>query len=130
MNLNIGMNFATSSTSSTLTISTLTQSSIVYGSTATNTIANMMATTVTTVTNNHLSIASVKTTYNVLGKDIEVDGYKDIMTALYVSMINLQGKAFYDEVKKQNVNFPREIEKYLNTVLVSWERERKIDSIL
>lgn len=76
------------------------------------------------------SSVSMKTKYIVLGKEIEVNGYKDSMTALYVSMINLNGKPFYDEVKKQGVDFPKEIEDYLEKAIISWNRNEKISSIL
>lgn len=76
------------------------------------------------------SILSSKSKYIVLGEEVEVNGNKDLLTSLYVSMINLHGKAFYDEVKKQGVNFPKEIENYLEKALISLERGRKIDSIL
>jgi hypothetical protein len=73
-------------------------------------------------------VSTVK--YVVLGKEIEVNGYKDPVTALYISMINLQGKTFYDEVKKQGVDFPKEIEEYLKIALIQWEREKKLDTLL
>lgn len=76
----------------------------------------------------HSVVSKVK--YVVLGKEIEVDGYKDAVTALYISMINLQGKPFYDEVKKQGVDFPKEIEEYLKTALIQWDREKKLDTLL
>lgn len=77
----------------------------------------------------HTTISKIK--YHVLGKDIEVSGsYKDATTALYVSLVNIHGKQFYDEVKKQGVDFPTEIEEYLKVALISWERDKKLNILL
>jgi hypothetical protein len=51
-----------------------------------------------------------KTTYRVLGEDIEVDGYGDPHLAVAISTLNVLGKPFYDELKKNNLNLPSEIE--------------------
>lgn len=71
-----------------------------------------------------------KTKYIILDKEVEVTGYTDPVVAMYISMINLAGKKFYDEVKKQGVNFPKEIEEFLQKELIPWERNRKLDIIL
>lgn len=68
--------------------------------------------------------------YIILDKEVEVAGYTDPVVAMYISMINLSGKKFYDEVKKQGVNFPNEIEEFLQKELIPWERNRKLDIIL
>lgn len=109
-----------SGTSSTYTVTSITGNSGYYGVTGSFTGYSFIS---------HTTLSKVK--YNVLGKDIEVDGsYKDATTALYISMVNLQGKAFYDEVKKQGIEFPKEIEDYLKVALIPWERNKKLDTLL
>jgi hypothetical protein len=76
------------------------------------------------------SVMSSKTTYFVLDTEVEVPGVKDQMTAIYVSMINILGKPFYDDVKKQNVWFPIEIEEFLSKNIIRWDRNKKISDIL
>jgi len=71
-----------------------------------------------------------KTTYHVLGEDIEVDGYGDPYLAVAISTLNVLGKPFYDELKKNNLNLPSEIEEYLEIKFKILERDRKIKEIL
>ena len=71
-----------------------------------------------------------KTTYHVLGEDIEVDGYSDQYLAVAISTLNVLGKPFYDELKKNNINLPSEIEEYLEVKFKILERDRKIKDIL
>ena len=77
-----------------------------------------------------IGYSSSKVKYFILDEYVEVDGYSDPTTALYLSMINMMGKPFYDDVKKQGVKFPAEIEKYLEKKIISWNRNKKIDTIL
>jgi hypothetical protein len=71
-----------------------------------------------------------KTTYHVLGEDIEVDGYGDPYLAVAISTLNVLGKPFYDELKKNNITLPTEIEEYLEVKFKILERDRKIKEIL
>ena len=71
-----------------------------------------------------------KTTYHVLGEAIEVDGYGDPYLAVAISTLNILGKPFYDELKKNNLNLPSEIEEYLEIKFKILERDRKIKEIL
>jgi len=71
-----------------------------------------------------------KTTYHVLGEDIEVDGYGDPYLAVAISTLNILGKPFYNELKKNNVSLPSEIEEYLEFKFKILERDRKIKEIL
>ena len=109
------------------------------GSSTTSGTASIIGTTTTTAygltgssglsfVGYHSVVSKVK--YYVLGKEIEVEGYKDATTALYISLVNIHGKAFYDEVKKQGVDFPKQIDDYLKVNLVSWERNKKLDTLL
>lgn len=71
-----------------------------------------------------------KITYHVLGEDIQVDGYGDPYLAVTISTLNVLGKPFYDELKKNNVSLPTEIEEYLELKFKILERDRKIKDIL
>jgi hypothetical protein len=71
-----------------------------------------------------------KTTYHVLGEDIQVDGYGDTHLAVAISTLNILGKPFYDELKKNNITLPTEIEEYLELKFKILERDRKIKDIL
>jgi hypothetical protein len=72
----------------------------------------------------------VKTKYHILGEDVEVSGYVDGNTAMMISTLNVLGKPFYDELKKNNVSFSNEIEDFLKQKFKILERDTKIDSIL
>jgi hypothetical protein len=71
-----------------------------------------------------------KAKYHILGEDVEVSGYVDGTTAMMISTLNVLGKPFYDELKKNNVSFSNEIEEYLKVKFKVMERDTKIDSIL
>ena len=58
-------------------------------------------------------ITMFKTTYHVLGEDVEVEGIKDFEMVICLSTLNVLGKPFYDELKKNLVTFPKEIEEFL-----------------
>lgn len=67
-----------------------------------------------------------KCTYHILGEDVEVSGYVDGTTAMIISTLNVLGKPFYDELKKNKVSFSDEIEDYLKVKF----RDIKIETIL
>ena len=71
-----------------------------------------------------------KTKYHILGEDVEVSGYIDGTTAIMISTLNILGKPYYDELKKNNVSFSNEIEDFLKQKFKILERDTKIDSIL
>jgi hypothetical protein len=71
-----------------------------------------------------------KTTYHVLGEDIEVEGHGYPYLVVAISTLNVLGKPFYDELKKNKVSLPTEIEEYLEVKFKILERDRKIKDIL
>jgi hypothetical protein len=71
-----------------------------------------------------------KTKYHILGEDVEVSSYIDGTTAMMISTLNILGKPYYDELKKNNVSFSNEIEDFLKQKFKILERDTKIDSIL
>ncbi len=101
-----------------------------YGSTIT--VNNSFGTTLTTTAGQGLTINyQPKTTYHILGEDVEVSGgYKDGNTVMMVSTLNVLGKPFLDELHKNNTFFPKEIEEYLEKKFKWIERDKKIDDII
>jgi hypothetical protein len=73
---------------------------------------------------------SSKTTYHILGEDIQIDGYSDPNLAVIISTLNVLGKPFYDELKKNNITLHKDIEEYLELKFKILERDRKIKDIL
>ena len=65
-----------------------------------------------------------------LVEDIEVDSYANAELGIAISTLNMLGKPFYDQLKKNNVSFPKEIEEYLEKKFKILERDRKIKDIL
>ncbi len=83
-----------------------------------------------TLANATLNTYRSKVTYKVLGSDIEVDGYRDYNVGLSLAMLNSVGISFYKELKAQEIQFPKEIEEFLQKEMISYERNKKIDNIL
>lgn len=77
-----------------------------------------------------MNISIQKATYHVLGEDVEVEGYVDANLAVMISTLNVLGKPFYDELKKNNISLPDEIEEYLKLKFKILERDRKINEVL
>lgn len=71
-----------------------------------------------------------KTKYHILGEDVEVSGNIDGITAMMISTLNVLGKPYYDELKKNNVSFSNDIEDFLKQKFKILQREDRIDSIL
>lgn len=108
-------------------------SNIGTGTWVSGTISNWSAGTITTSGGGSYSLYTIqpqKTTYHILGKDIEVEGYKDATVAIIISNINILGKTYYDDIKKQGISLPSDIEKYLEKEFLILERDRKIDSVI
>ena len=71
-----------------------------------------------------------KTTYHVLGEDIEVDDYGDPHLAIAISTLNVLGRPFYEELKKNKISFPQEMDEFIQQRLKVLERDMKIESII
>ena len=97
-----------------------------------NTYYNNSATTVSSpgLYGTSFNTTIAKTKYHILGEDVEVSGYIDGTTAIMISTLNVLGKPYYDELKKNNVSFTNEIEDFLKQKFKILERDTKIDSIL
>ena len=71
-----------------------------------------------------------KTTYHVLGEDIEVDDYGDPHLVIAISTLNVLGRPFYEELKKNKISFPQEMDEFIQQRLKVLERDMKIESII
>lgn len=105
-----------------------------YGSTGSTTTATLItgsgSSYYTTAGSSYYSTLSAKSTYHILGEDVEVDGYKDNSIVMIIATINVLGKPYYDELLKQGVVLPSEISTFLERKFLILERDRKIDSII
>lgn len=103
-------------------------SAIVYGLTGPNGLTGSYS-SITTTSSTYNSI-SLKSTYHILGEDVEIDAYKDSNISIIIASINVLGKPYYDELIKQGISLPKEISKFLEKKFLILERDRKIDSII
>jgi len=115
------------------TLNTLTGNTSIPGSIS---ISNNSGSTLTTVSGggnmNYITTGYSFTTsiYHILGEDFESNGYLDGTTAVMISTLNVLGRPFYDELKKNNVSFPDKMDKFIQDRLKVIERDKKIDSLI
>lgn len=77
------------------------------------------------------SISSIKTKYFILGEDFELDLYDNTgYLSIMISTLNVLGRPFYEDLKKQPVHLPNELTEAIEKRLTIIERDSKIDSIL
>lgn len=75
------------------------------------------------------SISSIKNKYFILGEYFELDLY-DGYLLIMISTLNVLGRPFYEDLKKQPVYLPNELIEVIEKRLTIIERDSKIDSIL
>lgn len=71
-----------------------------------------------------------KNKFNILGEVYEHTGYIDGHIAVAISTINVLGTPFWDELKKNGVIFPHEMEQFIEKRITILERDKKIDDII
>jgi len=76
------------------------------------------------------TIQSQKTTYVILGEELEVDGYQDIITPLIIATLNVLGKPYWLELKKQQFSFGYDIDAFIEERIIVLDRDKKINDIL
>jgi len=76
------------------------------------------------------TIQQPKTTYVILGEELEVEGYIDMMTPLIIASLNVLGKPYWLELKKQNVHIDSKIEAFIEERITILDRDKKIDELL
>ena len=112
------------------------KSSSTLTGTSTISISNNSGATLTTVSGggnmNYVTTgySFTTSTYHILGEDFESNGYLDGTTAVMISTLNVLGKPFYEELKKNNVSFPDDMDKFIQQRLRVLDRDKKIDSII
>lgn len=121
--------FGTPSVSSTLISGTGSSGTLIVSGTNSNITTSTLSGQYLTWGGSTINYMN-KTTYHILGEDIQIDGYSDANLAVVISTLNVLGKPFYDELKKNNVSLPTEIEEYLELKFKILERDRKIKDIL
>jgi|LakMenEpi03Aug12_release.lakeMendotaPanAssembly.Ray.scaffolds.fasta_scaffold168007_2 hypothetical protein len=110
-------------------------STITSNSTSTISISNNSGGTLTTSSGgnvNYVTTGYSFTTakYHILGEDFETNGYLDGTTVIMISTLNVLGKPFYEELKKNNVSFPNDMDEFIQQRLKVLDRDKKIDSII
>jgi hypothetical protein len=111
------------------------KSTITSNSTSTISISNNSGGTLTTSSGgnvNYVTTGYSFTTakYHILGEDFETNGYLDGTTVIMISTLNVLGKPFYEELKKNNVSFPNDMDEFIQQRLKVLDRDKKIDSII
>ena len=71
-----------------------------------------------------------KNKFNILGEVYEHTGWIDGHISVAISTINILGKPFWDELKKNGVIFPNEMEQFIEIRITILERDKKIDDII
>ena len=71
-----------------------------------------------------------KNKFNILGEVYEHTGWIDGHISVAISTINILGKPFWDELKKNGVIFPNEMEQFIEKRITILERDKKIDDII
>lgn len=85
----------------------------------------------TTATSGYINVAPSKTTYHILGEDFEsTEGYRSENLSIIIATLNVLGKSYYDELKKQNIHFSNDMDEFINKRLLIIERDRKINSVI
>lgn len=111
------MSFNTSSSSTSGSVTNISNGSLTIG-------------TVSPVSNISIgSISPIKNKYFILGEYFELDLY-DGYLLIMISTLNVLGRPFYEDLKKQPVYLPNELIEVIEKRLTIIERDSKIDSIL
>ena len=104
-------------------------------STSTISISNNSGATLTTIGGSNVNYVTTgysftTAKYHILGEDFETNGYLDGTMVVMISTLNVLGKPFYEELKKNNVSFPDDMDKFIQQRLKVLDRDKKIDSII
>lgn len=76
------------------------------------------------------NISANKSTYHILDEDFEVEGWHDANLAIIIATINVLGRPFYEQLKKQSVSLPESIDNFIKKRLTIIERDEKIGKII
>lgn len=110
----------TNTTNTTSTTTTLTSNSGAILTTSNSGNINYVTT----------GYSAISTIYHILGEDFETSNYLDGTTAVMISTLNVLGRPFYEELKKNKISFPQEMDEFIQQRLKVLERDMKIESII
>ena len=74
--------------------------------------------------------SAISTIYHILGEDFDTSNYLDGTTAVMICTLNVLGRPFYEELKKNKISFPQEMDEFIQQRLKVLERDMKIESII
>lgn len=74
-------------------------------------------------------------TYHILGEYFTYEyhnpyGLDESHISIIISSINIMGKPFYDDLKKQGIHIPYEIDNFINERFKILERDNKISKLI
>jgi hypothetical protein len=90
---------------------------------------------ISTISSGHnltIGVTSYTRKFHVLGEDFELSnnyGF-DSNLVIIISTLNVLGRPFWEELKKQNVYLPDELKDFIEERLVIIDRDNKINSII
>ena len=89
---------------------------------------------ISTISNPSLTIGMTSYTrkFHVLGEDFDLSNNSefDSNLVIIISTLNVLGRPFWEELKKQNVYLPIELKDFIEERLVILDRDVKINSII
>lgn len=104
-----------------------------------NNLSGGYITTTTGLGGNYITTSSILNTstlnpinrYNILGEevDLEIGDYNGSF-AITIATLNVLGRPFYEELKKQPISLSNEVIEIIERRLIITERERKINSVI
>ena len=60
-------------------------------------------------------ITIAKSKYYILGEYFEFEGYADPWTVSMISILNVLGKPYWEQLKMNNISFSKEIEEFIQS---------------
>lgn len=76
------------------------------------------------------TIQAQKTTYVILGEEYETTGYPDPTLGMTIATLNVLGKPYWLELKKQQFSFGYDIDAFIEKRIIVLDRDKKIDDLL
>lgn len=78
------------------------------------------------------TIQTPKITYVILGEEYEVESgsFMDASTASIIATLNVLGKPYWLELKKQNFSFGYDMDAFIEERIIVLDRDKKINDIL
>lgn len=76
------------------------------------------------------TIQQQKTTYVILGEEYETEGYPDTSLGIAIATLNVLGKPYWLELKKQQFSFGYDMDSFIEERITVLDRDKKINDIL